>query len=138
MHKLQRSATCATPKVVGKVDDDGRAVTSEVVMQPDGTERTVDVSSRAYEKLQIPAFPKYGDAKNWLTQLGRNAVAAAPYMDWVELKWLKECYTKSFEELRDSGAARMKRLDVIMSTRLAPVIHKSGESLSEDLFLADR
>ena len=32
----------------------------------------------------------------------------------------------------------MKRLDVIMSTSLAPVIHKSGESLSEDLFLADR
>ena len=90
------------------MDDDGRAVTIEVVMQPDGTERTVDVSSRAYEKLQVPAFPKYGDAKNWLAQLGKNVVAAAPYMDWVELKLLKECYAKSFE-VRTGPARGLER-----------------------------
>ena len=32
----------------------------------------------------------------------------------------------------------MKWLDIVLSTRLAPIIHKSGESLSEDVFLADR
>ena len=98
-----------------QVDEEGRAVVAEVVLQADGTERTVDVSSRAYEKLVCPAFPQYGDMKNWMTQLKRNVVACAPYTDMAEIKWLNECYTKTFEELIDAGSARMKRLDLVLS-----------------------
>ena len=98
----------------------------------------MDVSSRAYEKLVCPSFPQYGDMKNWMTQLKRNVVAVAPYTDMIEIVWLNECLTKTFAELADAGSPRMKRLDLVLSKCLAVVIHKSGEQLSEDVFLADR
>lgn len=137
---LPTKATTAanTTRPVGTVEEDDRAVTTEVVMQPDGIDKTVGVSSRAYEKLQVPQFPKYGDMTNGMTQLDRNVVACTPYMGFTELEWLKETYTRSFEELADSGPPRMKRLDLVLSTRIAVIIHKSVESLSEDVFLADR
>ena len=86
--KAKTMTVATASRVIGRVDDDGRAITQEVIMQPDGTEKTVDVSSRANEKLVAPQFPKYGDHKNWMTQLGRNVVACAPYMDYEELEWL--------------------------------------------------
>ena len=64
--------------------------------------------------------------------------AVAPYTDFLEIAWLNECTTKTFAELADAGSPRMRRLDLVLSKCLATVIHKSGEVLSEDVFLADR
>ena len=72
------AAKPAAPKL--SVDESGRVVETEVVLQTNGVERTVEVSSRAYEKLVVPTLPKYGDMKKWMTQSGRNVVACAPYM----------------------------------------------------------
>ena len=109
-----------------------------MVLQADGTERSVDVSSRAYEKLVVPSFPQFGDTKNWMTQLKRNVLAAAPYTDMAEINWLNECYNKTFEELVEAGPARYKRLDLMLGKCMATVIDKSEEPLSDDMFLADR
>ena len=76
--------------------------------------------------------------KNWLTQLKRNVISCAPTTDMGEIAWLNEIANKTFEQLADSGSAKMKRLDLVLSRLVANCIHKSGESLSEDVFLADR
>ena len=68
----------------------------------------------------------------------RNILAAAPYTDMAEIAWLNECYSKTYAELADPGPARFKRLDLMLGKCLASVIHNSGETLSEDVFLADR
>ena len=95
-------------------------------------------SSRAYEKLQVPKWPKYGDMKNWLTQLKRNVISCAPTTDRSEIAWLNEISGKTFEALADSGSPKMLRLDLCLSRLVANCIHKSGETLSEDVLLADR
>ena len=115
-----------------------KARAAETVIDCEGNEMTLEVSSRAYEKMVVPAFPKWGDTHAWLTQLKRNVVAVAPCTDRIEVKWLDEVYSKTFKELAVTGSPRLTRCDLVMSQKLAVVIHKSGENLSEDAFLADR
>ena len=73
-----------------------------------------------------------------MTQLRRNVLAVAPFTDDLEIGWLNECYKKTFDELANAGSSRFKRLDMVLSKCMATIIHKSGESLSDDVFLADR
>ena len=56
-------------------------------------------TTKAYEKLSVPAFPKGGAMTNWIYSLGTGDVAAGFYGDELEVTWLRECWSKSFDQL---------------------------------------
>ncbi|MFM7982181.1 MAG: hypothetical protein ACKPKO_22965 [Candidatus Fonsibacter sp.] len=74
--------------------------------------------------------------------LGIATVCSGNIGDEQEVIWLRECWTKSFEQLEqselDGGTSeewRWKRIDFALSRALQGMIKASGESLSEDVTL---
>ena len=100
--------------------------------------------TKASEKRSVPSFPKGGEMTNWIYSLGTGVVAAGFYGDGLEVTWIRECWTKSFDQLESSdldGAKeqiRWKRLDFSISRALQGMVKSSGESLSEDVTLKAR
>ena len=58
--------------------------------------------TKAYEKLSVPAFPKGGEMTTWIYSLGTGVVAAGFYGDELEVTWLREFWSKSFDQLESS------------------------------------
>ena len=81
---------------------------------------------------------------NWIYSLGTGVVAAGFYGDELEVAWLRECWSKSLDQLECSdpeGAKeqiRWKRFDFSLSRALQGMAKSSGESLSEDVTLKAR
>ena len=100
--------------------------------------------TKAYEKLSAPSFPKCGETTNWIYSLGTGVVAAGFYGDEFGVTWLRECWSRSFDQLECSdleGAEdqmRWQRLDFSLSRALQGMVKSSGESLSEDVTLKAR
>ena len=92
----------------------------------------------------MPSFPKSGEMTNWIYSLGTGVVAAGFFGDELEVAWLRECWSKTFDQLESSdldGAKyqiRWKRLDCLLSRALQGMVKSSGESLSEDVTLKAR
>ena len=66
------------------------------------------------------------------------------YGDELEVTWLRECWSKSFDQLECSDLdgvkdrIRWKRFDFSLSRALQGMVKSSGESLSEDVTLKAR
>ena len=81
---------------------------------------------------------------NFIYSLGTGVVAAGFFGDELEVAWLRECWSKTFDQLESSdldGAKyqiRWKRLDCLLSRALQGMVKSSGESLSEDVTLKAR
>ena len=55
---------------------------------------------RAYEKLQLPALPVAGDTDSWLSAVKWACDRAAEaFSDCLELAWVTECTSATFEKL---------------------------------------
>ena len=59
-------------------------------------------NNKAYEKLSAPSFPKSGGMANWVYSLGTATVVSGCFGDELEVKWLRECWRKAFDELEFS------------------------------------
>ena len=78
--------------------------------------------------------------ENWVWALSRNLVSCAGRSDMREYAWLKECYTKTMEELAfdkldDSEHGRWRKTDTKMANALhgmlrAKEVHSSHGSLT--------
>ena len=74
---------------------------------------------------------------NWVYSLGTATVVSGCFGDELEVKWLRECWSKSFDDLECSDfdgtvdQTRWRRLDFSLSRALQGMIRYSGESLSE-------
>ena len=85
-----------------------------------------------------------GEMTNWVYYLGTATVVSGCFGDELEVKWLRECWSKAFDELECSdmdgthGQVRWKRLDFALPRALQGMIRSSGESLSEDVSLKAR
>ena len=97
--------------------------------------------TKAYAKLSAPSFPKGGEMTNRIYSLGTGVVAVGFYGDELEVTWIRECWSKSCDQLGSSdldGAKdqiRWKRLDFSLSRELQGMVKSSAESLSEDVTL---
>ncbi|MFM7979845.1 MAG: hypothetical protein ACKPKO_11060, partial [Candidatus Fonsibacter sp.] len=75
---------------------------------------------------------------------GIATVLSGCFADELEVRWLRECWSASVEELENSdmdGATDQilwKRLDEALSKALQGTIKTSGKSLSEDVALKAR
>jgi hypothetical protein len=59
-------------------------------------------NNKAYENLSVPSFPKSGEMTNWIYSLGTATVVSGCFGDKLEVKWLRECWSKSFNDLECS------------------------------------
>ena len=81
---------------------------------------------------------------NWIYSLGTATVVSRCYGDELEVKWLSDCWNKSFDKLEcsnldgTSGQTRWRILDFSLAKALQRMIRSSGESLSEDITLKAR
>ena len=81
---------------------------------------------------------------HWIYSLGIAPDVSGCYGDDLEVKWLRECLNKSFDELEcsdlegTSDQTRWRILDVSLSKAQQGMIRSSGESLSEDITLKAR
>ena len=53
-------------------------------------------NNKAYEKLRVPTVPKCGETTNWMYSLGTATVVSGCFGEELEVKWLRECWSKSF------------------------------------------
>ena len=73
--------------------------------------------------------------------MGTATVVSGCFGDELEIQWLRECWSKSFDSLECSDLdgtvdqTRWRRLDFSLSKALQGMIRSSGESLSEDITL---
>ena len=105
--------------------------------------------SKAYEKLVVPTFPTSGEMTNWMIALGLSCVCWG-FSDEMEIDWLAECSSTTFEEFNQSGWAsrspplpfdtldRWRKLDFALAKALRGIIKQSKESLTEDVILKTR
>jgi hypothetical protein len=81
---------------------------------------------------------------NWVYSFGTATVVSGCVGDELEVKWLRECWTNSFDQLESSDLdgtgdqTRWRRPDFSLSKALQGMIRSSGESLSEDITLKAR
>ena len=59
-------------------------------------------NNKAYAKLSVPSFPKSGEMTNWVYSLGAATVVSGCYGDELEVRWPRERWSKSFDELECS------------------------------------
>ena len=94
-------------------------------------------NNKAYEKLSVPSFPKSGEMTNWVYSLGTATVVSGCFGYELEAKWLRECWSKTFDELECSDMdgvhdqVRWTSLAFSLSSALQGMVRSSGESLSE-------
>ena len=53
--------------------------------------------NKAYAKLGVAALHKNGEITNSIYTLGIYTVMVGGFGDELEIKWLRECWSKSFE-----------------------------------------
>ena len=61
-----------------------------------------------HAKARDPAFPKNAEMTNWTYYLGTAAVVSGCYGDEKEVTWLRECWSKCFDELECSDLFGLK------------------------------
>ena len=108
---------------------------------------SVSILAKAYEKLNIPAFPTSGEMRNWMISLGLACVVGGGFSDELEIAWLAERSSKAFVELSNSpwnlptpalptGALdRWRKLDFALAKSLHGMVKQSNESLTADVVL---
>ena len=81
---------------------------------------------------------------NWVYSLGNATVVSGCFGDELEVKWLRECWSKAFDELECSDRngthdqVRWNKGGISLPRALQGMIRSSGESLSEDVTLTGR
>ncbi|MFM7979633.1 MAG: hypothetical protein ACKPKO_09990, partial [Candidatus Fonsibacter sp.] len=132
------------PVTAPKVPEPDIVIAAKKAAQAAAMEHSLN-NNKAYEKLSVPPFPRSGEMTNWIYSLGIATVVAGGFGDEQEVKWLRECWSKSFDQLEQSELGgntsdgwRWKRLDYSISRALQGMIRSSGEPLSEDVTLRAR
>ena len=59
-------------------------------------------NNMARAKLSVPSFPKSGEMTNWVYSLGTATVVSGCYGDALQVKLLRECWSKALDELECS------------------------------------
>ena len=72
---------------------------------------------------------------SWMMQLGTNLTVAGGYSDKLEIPWIKECYSKTFDELREAGNERMIKADLALNQQLTKLIQGTQEAIKNELWL---
>ena len=94
------------------------------------------VSSKAYERLEVPALPKPGKVDQWLQHIAESLVRSGGYSDDKELAWLFEVKTATAESLAIlSSSSRFQKADIALAAKVESVIMKSEASLRQQMQL---
>ncbi|MFM7988978.1 MAG: hypothetical protein ACKPKO_57665, partial [Candidatus Fonsibacter sp.] len=87
------------------------------------------MNHKAYDIWNDSSCPRSGDMTNWIYTLGINTVCSGSFGDQQEVIWLKECWSKAFEQLEQSALGnitvedwRWRRLDLSLSCALQGMI----------------
>jgi hypothetical protein len=59
-------------------------------------------NNKAYEKLSVPSCPRSGEMTNCVYSLGTATAVSGCYGDELEVKWLRELWSKTFDEFECS------------------------------------
>ena len=120
-------------------EDDGEEEEDEE--QPTDTAQAVQKAvshAKAYEKLSIPKFPKAGDTENWLIAMGTNLCVSGGFTDKAEIPWIRECQTKTYQELADGGSERMRKADIALNKGMVSLINSTNEPIKMRLVVKQR
>ena len=105
---------------------------------------------RAYEKLQLPALPEAGDTDSWLSAVKwACARAGEAFSDCLELAWVTERTSATFEQLSSTSWARQpmsslysvfpegwRKLDLTLARTLGCMLEDSQDSRAKVIMTA--
>ena len=80
--------------------------------------------SRRATTVSVPKSPMFNTVTTWVIMIGRNCWILSQFSDRGEITWIDEVWTRSLEELADSGEERYSHFDRFLVDKIEKILPK--------------